>query len=124
MPADGCGLTPFAVRVAVSHGKHCSPGKFWPEGDVMGQDVFPVVRFNHACGHAQRPVEEILTTPWPLQLVSVRGGVPQLATHTFYQKYQLLDHEKVHLVFHLRSVSPVNRGSLPTIFLAIWHYLG
>lgn len=60
----------------------------------MGQDVFPVVRFNHACGHAQRPVEEILTTPWPLQLVSVRGGVPQLATHTFYQNINSLTMKK------------------------------
>lgn len=79
--AKGCGLTPLAVCVTVSHGKRCSPGGLWPEGDVMGQDVFPVVRFNHACGHAQRPVEEILSTPWPLHFVGVRSHVTQLATH-------------------------------------------
>lgn len=82
MPAEGCGLTPLAVCVTVSHGKRRGPGELRPEGDVMGQDVFPVVRFSHACGHAQRPVEEILSTPWPLRLVGVRSGVPQQATHT------------------------------------------
>ena len=91
MPAEGCGLTPLAVCVAVSHGKHCSPGELWPEGDVMGQDVFPVVRFNHVCGHARRPAEEILSTPWPLHLVGVSSGVAQP------QKNQLLHHETVYL---------------------------
>lgn len=65
-----------------------------PEGDVMGQDVFPVVRLSHACGHAERPVEEILSTPWPLYLVGVRSGEshwPHTHTHIL-PKYQLLHH--------------------------------
>lgn len=31
MALGGCGLTPHAVCVTVSHGKHCSSG---PEGDA------------------------------------------------------------------------------------------
>lgn len=36
-------------------------------------------------GHAQRPVEEILSTPWPLHLVGVRSAEslwPHTHTHT------------------------------------------
>lgn len=125
MPAEGCGLTPLAVCVAVSHGKHCSLGELWPEGDVMGQDVFPVVRFNHECGYAQRPVEEILSTPWPLHFVGVSSGVPQLATHThahILRKYQLLHHETVYLVFHIQF-HLLTGGFYLGFFHAILHLL-
>lgn len=34
-------------------------------------------------GHAQRPVEEILSTPWPLHLVGVRSA-ESLRPHTHF----------------------------------------
>lgn len=39
--------------------------------------MFPQPSPNRGCGHAQRPVEEILSTPWPLHLVGVsRDAAP------------------------------------------------
>lgn len=64
-------------------GKTAAQERSRPEGDVMGQDVFPVVMLNHSCGHAQRPVEEILSTPWPLYLVGVKSGESHWP-HTYF----------------------------------------
>lgn len=49
--------------------------------------MFPQPSPNRGCGHAQRPVEEILSTPWPLHLVGVSRDAapppsPTKATHT------------------------------------------
>lgn len=101
----------LGLSVSLSAMGNCGPGELRPEGDVMGQDVFPVVRFSHACGHAQRPVEEILSTPWPLHLVGVRSSVPHQPhthTNTFYPNICSFTMKQYGISY---SVSPVNRRS-------------
>lgn len=86
-------------------GKTAAQESSGPEGDVMGQDVFPVVRLNHACGHAQRPVEEILSTPWPLYLVGVRSGESHWP-HTHFAQISALSECSSKFQFHLLTGKP------------------
>lgn len=51
----GCGLTPHAVCVTVSHGKKVQRSRALGQRVMLlKQDVFPVLRLSRACGHARR----------------------------------------------------------------------
>lgn len=70
----------------------------------MVQDNFPVVRFTHACRHAQRPVEEIHQHP----LASLSHGCRERCapaghtqTHIFPKYIKSYDHETVKVVVRM-----------------------
>lgn len=67
---NGCGLTPHAVCVIVSHGKNCSAGELWARGwCCWGRMCF---QWWGLAMHVDM-LREILSTLCPLHLMDVRS---------------------------------------------------